>query len=593
MLCGITMAVSSNDAAKGSQKSDQNNTTNSNASEQLANASGRQFVRLELKGLEKNLHSQVLTYLGDPPRLDTADIPAYVKTLEKSADQALQAIGYYNSQISARHASYKNNTTIALRINAGLPVRIREVAVNLNQEAAELKDFQQTLKRLSLYTDNVFNHETYENAKSSLLKTAQLLGYFDAKFTRSQVLVSKTDKSADIFIDFDTGTRYSISQVIYKQDLYPEEFIERWQDFEVSVPYRANYVSDLTVSLQNSGYFKHVRVVPDLQLAVDHKLPLIIDLIPAEENTVGVGVGYATDSGPRLKSNWLRPHTNSLGHTLETKTSISNLRQDLSFSYRMPHRKSPATNNYSIDAGILNLATDDTYSQLRTLEFGDHRLTKNKWRRDIFLRLENERFKVGSDKDVITLLLPGIGFSRVISKGGINPESGKYFSFQLMAARRSLLSDINMLRFTAATKVLKSWNRKHYLITRAELGALNTDSFERVPTTHRFFAGGDNSVRGFSYQEISPRNTDNDATGGQFLTTASIEYNRYLTDKFAVAAFVDSGRAFNESSEPSRTGIGFGLRWRSPVGPLRVDLAHGLNNNDSPYRIHLAIGPEL
>lgn len=548
-----------------------------------------QTITLELHGLSQNLKNLVLSNIAKHPKIKLDEVPGYSEKLKQNTLTSLQAAGFYNSRASVKHASYKANSTIALYVEPGKPVRIRTVEINLT----EPDDFRKTVSKLPLTKGSRFNHAEYENSKAALLKTAQFLGYFDAKFTRSQVLVTKKDKSADIYIDFDTGKRYDIDKVVYKQDLYPADFLSRWQNFEVTVPYRANYVSDLTVNLQNSGYFKRVRVRPNIKMASNHKVPLMVELEPHAENTVGFGLGFATDTGPRVKTNWLRPHTNSAGHSLETNASISQLRQDLSASYRIPHRRFPAHNHYSADFGILNHRTDDTFSQLRTLEFTDHRLTKRKWYRDVFLRLENERFNVGGEKDKVNLLLPGFGFSRVQSVGGINPQKGKFFSFRVMAARRSLLSDINMLRATAKAKFLNSWNRKHYLISRVELGALSTDSFELVPATHRFFAGGDNSIRGFGYQAISPLNSNNESTGGQYVTTGSVEYNHYLTEKFAIAAFIDAGRAFNTSSEPTRQGIGLGLRWRSPVGPLRLDLAHGIDNDDSSYRLHLAIGPEL
>ncbi len=552
-----------------------------------------QNVRLEIHGLSKSLEQQVLAHVDEIPAIALADIPTFTEKLQNTAAKSLQAIGYYQSQVTAKHASYKSDSAIALYVDAGAPARLRTIEINLSSNDDELDEFNREVRALGLEKGKIFDHGTYEQAKATLLKTAQFLGYFDAKFTRSQVLITKKDNSADVFIDFDIGKRYSINQVVYKQDLYAKNFLQRWQTFEATVPYRASYVRELTVNLQNSGYFKKVRVVPDLLLATNHQLPLIVDLEPATENSVGIGLGFATDTGARLKSNWLRPHTNRHGHVVESNGSVSRLRQDLSLSYRVPQHRNPAHNSYSLDIGLLNKKTDDTYSQLRTLEASEHRLTKNNWRRDIFLRIENERFDVGETKDKINLLLPGIGFSRVKSSGGVHPEKGQFFSFQVMAARRDFFSDINMSRVSAAAKWLTSWNKKHYLITRAELGALNTDSFTRVPTTHRFFAGGDSSVRGYSYQQISPRNDDDEATGGQFLTTASIEYNRYFTEKFAIAAFVDAGRAFNDSDDPTRIGVGLGLRWRSPVGPLRIDLAHGIDDNNSPYRVHFTIGPEL
>jgi len=100
-------------------------------------------------------------------------------------------------------------------------------------------------------------------------------------------------------------------------------------------------------------------------------------------------------------------------------------------------------------------------------------------------------------------------------------------------------------------------------------------------------------VRGFGYQSISPLNNNAEATGGQFLTTASAEYNFYLRERWAVAGFIDAGRAFIDSDAPYRVGIGAGIRWLSPVGPLRIDLGVGISEEDNPYRLHLAIGPQL
>lgn len=553
----------------------------------------KQNVNLELHGLNKAQRQQVLAYVDNVPKTEVENIQSFISEIEENATKSLQAIGHYQSTVLTKYSTYKSNTTVALHVQPGAPSRLRQIEINTTSDDEEHNVFKSEVRSLGLVKGQPFNHGIYEEAKASLLRTAQFLGYFDARFTRAQVLISKSESSADVFIEFNLGKRYQIDKVVYNQELYPENFLEKWQNFETTVPYRANYVRDLTVNLQSSGYFKRVQVAPNKQLAVGNNIPLIVDLEPAKENTVGIGVGFSKDTGARLKTNWLRPHTNRQGHTIEGNSSVSRLRKDLTASYRIPHKRYPSTNSYSIDLGMLNNSTDDTYSQLRTLQISDNRLTRRKWRRELSLSIENERFKVGDNKDKINLFLPGIGFSRVESTGGVNPTKGRYFSFQANAARRSLFSDINMTRATAAAKILNSWNNRNYLIGRAELGAVNTDSFDRLPPTHRFFAGGDNSVRGYSYQQISPKNDDGESTGGQYLTTGSLEYNRYITDKIALATFVDAGKAFNDNDSPTRVGVGVGLRWRSPVGPLRIDLAHGVDEQGSPYRVHLAIGPEL
>lgn len=552
-----------------------------------------QSIRLEIHGISEPLRQQVRAYIGKLKPVPKDSLADSIDNIKLETARSLQAIGYYHSAISATQASNKAGTTITLQIDRGKPVRVTSIDIQITGEAEQHDEFTRELRNLSLSNGDIFNHGEYELLKHTLSKTAQRLGYFDARFTRAQVLITKKQNSAAIAIDFDSGKRYLIDNVVYQQNLYPEDFLQRWQGFDTEIPYRASYVRDLTVNLKSSGYFRKVRVSPDLQNSQDNKLPLLVELESARENTLGIGAGYATDTGARLRGNWLRPHTNLFGHSLETSSSISEIRQNITASYRIPHKNNPTANNYSIDVGLLNHRTEDTFSQLRTLEFGDHRYTKNNWRKDLFVRLENESFDVGSEENKINLLLPGIGFSKVISTGGIHPDKGRFFSFQLTGARRDLFSDINLTRATGAAKFLTSWNRKHYLIARAELGALQTDSFGQVPATHRFFAGGDNSVRGYTFQSISPRNADDEAIGGRFLSSGSLEYNHYLLEKFAVATFVDAGRVFNNSDDPLHVAAGMGFRWRSPFGPLRIDLARGINGESSAYRLHFAIGPEL
>ncbi|MEM7256863.1 MAG: BamA/TamA family outer membrane protein, partial [Pseudomonadota bacterium] len=218
-------------------------------------------------------------------------------------------------------------------------------------------------------------------------------------------------------------------------------------------------------------------------------------------------------------------------------------------------------------------------------------LMNNGWYRDTFLRLENENTE--DDNQRVNLVLPGVSFSQTQSDGGIHPDQGTFLSFKLLGGSKQLFSDINMLHFTASAKSLFSWNKKHYFIARADLGFLQTSDFDLLAPSHRFFTGGDNSVRGFEFQSISPLNSGEEATGGRYLTNLSIEYNRYFRDRWALAAFADTGRAFNNIDEPYRVGVGAGLRWLSPVGPLRIDVAVGISEEDNPVRMHLAIGPQL
>jgi len=232
----------------------------------------------------------------------------------------------------------------------------------------------------------IFNHGDYERTKDLLHSKARNLGYFDAKFNRSQVLVTRKTQTAEVFIEFDSGVRHNIQEVKYETTLFDDAFLKRWQPFGEGIPYRASHTLKLTQNLQNSGYFKFVRVRPRTELIHGTDIPLVVELEPASENVMSLGLGFATDTGVRVKASWLRPHHNDKGHIVTGETSISRLRQEISASYQIPHRRSPATGKYTLDLGILNHRTEDTYSQLRTLNISDQRLTKHDWYRDVFLR---------------------------------------------------------------------------------------------------------------------------------------------------------------------------------------------------------------
>ncbi len=110
----------------------------------------------------------------------------------------------------------------------------------------------------------------------------------------------------------------------------------------------------------------------------------------------------------------------------------------------------------------------------------------------------------------------------------------------------------------------------------------------------RYYAGGDDSVRGYGYQRLSPRNADGDILGGKQKLVGSIELDYMFRDKWSAATFFDTGNAFDDWNDIGlEQGVGVGIRWYSPVGPLRIDLAKGISEPNSDLRLHIVFGPSL
>lgn len=164
----------------------------------------------------------------------------------------------------------------------------------------------------------------------------------------------------------------------------------------------------------------------------------------------------------------------------------------------------------------------------------------------------------------------------------------------MQGATTALLSDTNFLQGTVKLRWIHALNNDNRLLARGTLGTTVVDNFEKLPPSLRFFTGGDATVRGYSYESIGPTDPDGAVVGGKNLLVASLEYEHRVWKEWGVAAFVDTGDAFDGASPNLKTGVGVGVRWRSPVGPMRIDFASGLDRPPGDaFRFSFSIGPDL
>jgi len=167
--------------------------------------------------------------------------------------------------------------------------------------------------------------------------------------------------------------------------------------------------------------------------------------------------------------------------------------------------------------------------------------------------------------------------------------------FEVYGGSDEILSSIDIAKAVLNLKYIRAVSDRNTFIGALQYGAIASDSFERVPVSQRFFAGGDRSIRGFQFLEVSPINEDGDFIGGRYLEVLSLEHNYRFRDRWSSAFFVDTGRSFSDFDARYRVGAGFGVRWQSPVGPFRVDVAFPVSESGDELRprLHLSLGPDL
>ncbi len=370
-------------------------------------------------------------------------------------------------------------------------------------------------------------------------------------------------------------------------------------------------------SLSNSLREQETKIA---QVRATKIVPVTVIVDARKPNSAEVGLGYGTDTGMRVRSQFRRALLNDRGHSIDGNVEISKIRQALDLRYAQPY-KHPLNDTLTYVLGyerqLLYAQTNKLNGfETRTATVGVERAIKPSptgWHRKMSLRYRFDELKKDNhalSSDVSNLpapfnvlkgalnqqaLLADFGLEKTSTSGGINPVRGLHQFYTIDVAGKNMLSDTNFAILQAGARGIYSFGRHdiHQLVGRVDVGGIVTQDFDRVPYNLRFFAGGDQSIRGYDYKSLSPLQQTY-LVGGQTLAVGSVEYNYQFKPNWRGAVFTDVGNAFgNHFNGKPKVGIGFGVRFASPVGPIRVDIAAGVSETKIPIRLHFFIGPPL
>ncbi|WP_312816973.1 autotransporter assembly complex family protein [Pseudomonas sp.] len=559
---------------------------------------GQSELLVKVKPANKALKANVEGYIGTLGDRDEQALLRFSRGAQEQARKAAQALGYYQAQIDTEvkpPAKADQPPQLIIEIAPGEPVRLRNVTVRIEGPASEMKAFRIPDSR-ALRAGEQLNHGTYEDAKRLIQNQASRYGFFSGHFTRQRLAIDPQAGVADIELVYQSGPRYRLGAVKFTGDTpLDEDLLQRMVSFKPGTPYDSELIAQLNNDLQSSGYFEGVRVDAAPTAAVGEDIPVDVRLDTRKPRTMGLGLGFSTDVGPRGKANWTRHWVNPQGHSYGWETELSAPRQNVGLWYDVP-LDPPLTDKLRFAGGYQNeeIAGTDTLSKLLTVGPEWHSKLASGWQRVVSLKYQREEYRLGDDSGLSNLLMPGVSFSYLRSDNRIDPHNGYRLQFDTQVAKEGLVSDTNLLHGNVLLKGLTTLGHNHRFLGRVQFGGSATNGYKNnIPPSLRFFAGGDQSVRGYDYQTLSPKNSDGDRIGGRYLVAGSVEYQYSLAEKWRVATFIDQGNAFNTLELPSlKTGVGFGVRWVSPVGPLRLDLAKALDD-DGGIRLHFSMGPEL
>lgn len=556
-------------------------------------------LKLQLEGLSGELQNNVRIRLATITSEEISADNRFQARLSDEIKQSLRALGYYQPQISfpvTPEQALASGVPVRVQVNAGEPIKIGDSTIIVRGEGAQDPQYQQWVAKGRPKIGSVLNHGDYESFKSGFANIAIQKGYFDGSFLKNQLGVAPSRYQAFWDLDYDSGKRYKFGTVTFSGSQIRQEYLDKLIPFTPGQYYHSRDLAELNRRLSATGWFSAVVAAPEFANAQQTKvLPINAGVRPAIKNSLETGIGYSTDVGPRLKTTWKRPWVNEYGHSMAASAYLSQPEQQLDFSYKVPLLKNPLEQYYQFTGSLKRTDLNDTKADSTKLGVSRYWDNSSGWQKALNLNWSLDHYTQGNFTNTTMLLYPGASISRTRSRGGLMPTWGDTQRYTVDVSDTTWGSDIDFVILQAQNVWIRSLADKHRFVVRGNLGWMDTNNFNKVPPDLRFFAGGDRSIRGYKYKKISPRDSDGKLTGASKLATGSVEYQYNVTGKWWGAVFVDSGEAVNNfSKDDLKTGAGVGVRWASPVGPIKLDIARPIGDSDTHgIQFYIGLGPEL
>lgn len=553
-------------------------------------------------GLIENIQSSLSLYDTVGKVQGESRLEYLLSQAERQTREALEPFGFYNPTIRVEAPRQDEAVQVVIEVAKGEPVRVRREHVDITGPAMYDRYLQEDLEAFKPRKGEPFDHTTYEASKITVTRRLAERGYFDADYTQRQVQVTRSENAADIDLTWDSGRRYNMGPITFHQDYFVDTLFDPLVYWEEGSYFHEGKLDRLRESLTKLDYFSVIDIQPRPDQADGNgDVPVEVNLTRAKRSIYSAGLSYGSESGAGVRGGLERRYLNRRGHKMNTQLDYAQKRKSLITSYRIP-AFGWLDGWYAFAASVYDEQTD--YIDLRNVKLIASRSGQLNefWTATASLNALRERWGYASGTEFTdavyqysTLVYPQLVGDYANVDDPLFPRRGLSGSATVRGGVDGAGSDASFVQANMVLRWYVPVGESNRLILRGEGGSTWTSDLVAMPPSLRYFAGGDRSIRGYAYREVGPRTPapDRFALGAKHLIVGSAEYEHYFGGgPWGAAVFVDTGSAFDDSID-LHTGVGFGVRWKSPVGPVRVDVAHGLNDPDSTFQLYLNIGADL
>lgn len=561
---------------------------------------------------------------------------------------AMRPYGYFHPVVDVEISPKEESAwLVTVSVEAGPPVLVQDLQLELVGPGMELETLKTWYAEFPLAAGMVLNQQDWDKAKLNAMDLLEQSGYLQAGFSRHVIRVDPEANTARLDLVVDTGPQAVMGTVTFNQEIVSDEVLASLRRFNEGDAYHTFLLEKFRLDLWRSGYFEDIEVIERRELTAEPpRVDLEVNFTPRKKNTFQGTLGFGTDTLARLQFFWgrhlLSPRGDDfdIGIGWQQKDNLLSLQAN----YRLPRK----TENQQYWIASAGLQTEQQTLKVSLSNDLDNRVDVAKgtvndyWLKAGKTRVRNMRR--GFEQLFETVYVQYLNETRSFSPtDNLNPEApglpptGSFFDYLKDTSNSMAIGiewdwpEIRGSGFQTVGHHERAWaftsneawgsdldfsqvylsSRWNFLATdrlkillRAEAGysdasniAVNVPTHGTglsitttdLPSLYRFRAGGNQSVRGYGFKSL-----DDNGLGSNNIFTASAEAEYHFHEDWSVAAFADIGNAFNDWSNPDlKLGTGFGLRWYSVIGALRLDLAQGWDLDGAPWRIHISIGTTL
>ena len=559
-----------------------------------AEASFDYAVELQVPQAQRTMletHLDLYRWRGSE-RMDETQLRRLVRLAPDQIREFLATEGFYSPQIEAALEQRDGKWIVKLAIEPGEPVRVTGFELRIigpfdDGSAENRAHLQQMREDWSLRPGAAFRHEDWEAAKRGALKGLLLDRYPAAAIAESQATVDPEKRNVTLQVTLDSGPAFTFGALeVQGLERYPASIVERINPITPGEPYSQAKLLELQSRLQDSPYFAGAAVNMETDPARPSNVPVRVEVTENPSQKLGFGIGMSTDAGPRGQIDYRDLNFLDRAWRLSGALKLEGKRQSLGGELQFPLTEQ----SYRDSLNALLERTDIEGEVTQKFVLGAKRSRvqgRNETAYGIRYFLEQQDI-AGATGDRRSALVPSYSWTRRDVDNLLYPTRGYLLNLQADAAAKALLSDRDFVRGYGRAVWFHPFSERDQLIVRGELGVVAAGGRDGIPSDFLFRTGGDQTVRGYAYQSLGVQEGDA-IVGGRYLAVASVEYVRWLTPQWGAAVFVDTGDAADSLGELKPVqGYGAGARWKSPVGPLNLDIAYGQDSEE--VRLHFSVG---